>query len=115
LRTLAATLGWEPSEVRRSDIDGCQQATFTGRLPGSASLELIEPVDADRPAGRYYRTYGQGAYRISFAVDGLEAASGDLRERGVRHTVEEPRGKEGGRIRIDPTSFGGLFIELVDF
>lgn len=115
VRTVTGTLGWEPSEIRRSDIDGCLVATFIGRLPGSAGVELLQPIDGDRPVGRYLGAYGEGAYRITLAVNGLEAASRALDERRVRHTIEEARGQEDGRIRIEPASFGGLFIELVGF
>ena len=114
LRTLEATLGWEPSKIRHSVIDGSQVAVFTGRLPGSATLELLQPVADEGPVVRYYQAYGAGAYRISLAVNGLEPAARHLAERGVRHTIEESSAHEDARIRVDPASFAGLYIEFVD-
>ena len=113
LRVVKRTLGWDASDVQESAIDQSRVATYRPRLPGSAVFELLQPI-GDGPVADHRAAHGPGAYRITFAVNGLEAATGRLDDRGAGYTVEEPRGGDDARVRIDPASFGGLVIDLID-
>jgi hypothetical protein len=116
LRVIERTFGWEPAgPVRRSEADGSLVATYAGRLPSSATFEVLQPVADGGPVADHHATYGSGAYRITFAVNGLEAAGRALGERGVDFTLEEGTGADPDRVRIDPSSVGGLVFDFVEF
>jgi catechol 2,3-dioxygenase-like lactoylglutathione lyase family enzyme len=108
IAVVARTFGWEPSE-RTGSSDGAV-ATFRGTLPGSASLELLQPA-GDGPDAAHRGRFGAGAYRITIAVQGLEAAAARLREQGA--ALDDGSGTTG-RVRIDPAHLGGLIVDLVD-
>lgn len=113
LRTVEASLGWQASDVRQSAVDRSVVATYRPRLPGSAVFELLQP-NGEGPVADHRAAYGTGAYRITFAVNGLEAAAARLDDRGATYTLEQPQGGDDARLRIDPASFAGLSIDLVD-
>jgi len=112
-RVLQTTFGWEPSDLGYVAADGSRVVTFAGRVAASASLELMQPSDDDSPAAWYYSRFGAGAYRITFAVNGLGAAARKLDDRGVLYTTGGPLNDQPVRLRIDPASLGGLVIDLV--
>jgi hypothetical protein len=110
------TFGWQPSGgVGMSDVDHCRVGSYRGAFPGSGALELLEPT-GDGPAADYHSRFGPGAYRITFAVNGLAAAAGWLDERGVRYTLDQGSGAgvEPPRLRVDPSSMAGMVFDLVD-
>jgi hypothetical protein len=115
LRVVSSLLGWEPAEpIIRSVQSGATVATLRGLLPGSASLELLQPTDAGR-VGDYYSQHGAGAYRITFAVNGLEAAASRLDDIGATWEQVDGRGTEPERLVINPAAVEGAVIDLVDF
>jgi hypothetical protein len=107
--SLQRSLDWEPAAlVTVPDEDGTIRATFAGSRDHGAALELLQPVSATGAAADHRQTHGAGAYRITLAVAGIEAAASGLTARGVDHA------RLGDRIQIAPESLGGLLFDLVD-
>lgn len=84
---------------------------------GDTQLELIEPHDETKPAGRYLRKRGPGIQHVAFEVDDLEGALAELREQGVEAIGEAPRSGADDTIIafLDPVAFGGILIELCQY
>ena len=108
LGAMEKTLGWSRPAVTSEKSD-CRVATYVPSLPGSAVLEILEPVSPEGRIAEHQARYGPGAYRITFEVNGLEAAAQQLRQRGAAFAFEEG----GDRIGIDPVAMGGLIVDLV--
>ncbi|NNF62947.1 MAG: methylmalonyl-CoA epimerase [Acidimicrobiia bacterium] len=83
---------------------------------GGSSVQLLTPLSADSPVGRFLEKRGEGLHHIAYAVSDLEASLAHLAATGVRLIDTEPRiGGGGHRIAfVHPSSFGGTLIELVE-
>lgn len=83
---------------------------------GGSQIQLLQPLVADSPVGRFLNKHGEGLHHVAFAVPDLEAALEYLRTTGARLVDEEPRtGGGGNRIAfVHPTAFAGTLIELVE-
>lgn len=103
----------ELSEAELSDSDG---ARISGFEAGESLVELLEPVDAASPVGKFIERRGPGIHHICFAVDDLDATLRRCRDAGLRLVDETPRpGAEGKRIAfLHPSSTGGILVELTE-
>lgn len=83
---------------------------------GGARIELMEPLEAAGPLGRFLASRGEGIHHLAFEVPDLEAAMARVREAGGRLIDETPRqGSEGTRVAfVHPTSTHGVLTELVE-
>ncbi len=83
---------------------------------GGSSIQLLQPLEADSPVGRFLVKHGEGLHHVAFAVPDLEAALEHLRNTGARLVDEAPRiGGGGHRIAfVHPTAFAGTLIELIE-
>lgn len=80
------------------------------------SVELLEPLDADTPVGRFLDGRGPGLHHVAFRVPDLHEALPELRDAGLRLVDETPRpGARGHRVVfVHPNSTGGVLVELVE-
>ena len=81
----------------------------------NARIELMEPLRADTPAGKFLeRNPKGGIHHFSLSVDDIEATNGDLAAHGVRPLGEgEQRNVHGERIAfVHPKDFLGALVEL---
>lgn len=83
------------------------------------TLELLEPYNADHPVGRFLRKRGEGVYQLSFLVDDLDEASGQLDAEGIqvvaRHSYPDDVTFEGFHWRegfVHPRDAFGVLIHL---
>jgi methylmalonyl-CoA/ethylmalonyl-CoA epimerase len=82
---------------------------------GESHVELLRPLGADTPVGRFIAKRGPGlhhtAYRCADVTDALE----QCRARGLRLIDEEPRrGIRDSRVAfLHPASTAGVLTELV--
>ena len=93
------------------------QGVEEAMLPlGGSFLQLLEPLQADGPVGRFLESRGEGLHHVAFAVVDLERALAELREAGARLVDEAPRrGGRGTKIAfVHPESFAGTLVELVE-
>jgi methylmalonyl-CoA/ethylmalonyl-CoA epimerase len=82
---------------------------------GSSYIQLLEPLGADTPVGRFLDRRGEGVHHLAYHVDDLEQSLGLLREAGIRLIDERPRaGGQGSHIAfVHPKGLHGVLIELV--
>lgn len=83
---------------------------------GDTKIELLESTRDDGPIARYIEKKGEGVHHIAFAVENLEGALNETREKGIRLIDENPRaGAEGLDIAfLHPKSTHGVLIELCE-
>jgi methylmalonyl-CoA/ethylmalonyl-CoA epimerase len=84
-------------------------------LVGEAGrVELLAPLAADTPVGRFIARRGEGMHHLAFGVDDLPAALDHLRAAGATMIDEEPRtGIYGAVAFVHHSSLGGVLSELV--
>ncbi|HEX2250856.1 MAG TPA: methylmalonyl-CoA epimerase [Gemmatimonadales bacterium] len=83
---------------------------------GDAQVELLQPVLAESPVGRFLAKRGPGIHHICYRVPDLDAAVRACREAGYRLVDQVPRtGAAGRRIAfLHPKSTAGILLELTD-
>ena len=92
-----------------------EQKTTTAFFPvGESEVELLESTAPDGPVTKFIENKGQGIQHIAFAVDDIEAALAELKEKGIRLIDETPRkGAGGAKIAfLHPKATGGVLVEL---
>jgi len=104
-------LGLEPHQPET--VDG---ATIVALSFGDAEVELLAPVEADSPIGRFLARRGPGIHHICYRVPDLDAALEACRNAGYRLVDEVPRkGAAGRRIAfVHPKATAGILLELTD-
>jgi methylmalonyl-CoA/ethylmalonyl-CoA epimerase len=104
-------LGLEPHPPEV--VDGAKILT----LPfGESEIELLAPLEAESPIGRFIAKRGPGIHHICYRVPDLDAAIEACRAAGYRLVDEVPRtGAAGRRIAfVHPTATAGILLELTD-
>lgn len=84
--------------------------------PGGASwIQLLEPLAADTPVGRFLARRGEGIHHIGYGVANITDALAAIGARGVRLLDQRPRhGSMGAAIAfLHPADVGGVLTELV--
>jgi methylmalonyl-CoA/ethylmalonyl-CoA epimerase len=82
---------------------------------GDGFVELLAPLRADTPVGRFLASRGPGLHHVAFRVGDVAAELERLRGEGARLIDETPRpGRGGSRVAfLHPRWTGGVLIELV--
>ncbi len=83
---------------------------------GGSFVQLLQPLSADTPVGRFLERRGEGLHHIAYAVTNIDVALSHLKEKGAQLIDEEPRvGGRGARIAfVHPADLGGTLVELVE-
>jgi methylmalonyl-CoA epimerase len=83
---------------------------------GDSEVELLEPLQADSPIGRFLAKRGPGLHHICYRVADLDQALSRCRELGYSLVDESPRTGAGGRriAFLHPKSTSGTLIELTE-
>lgn len=92
-----------------------EQKTTTAFFPvGESEVELLESTGPDGPIAKFIESKGPGIQHVAFAVEDIEEALKELKEKGVRLIDEKPRiGAGGAKIAfIHPKATGGILVEL---
>ena len=92
-----------------------EQGVRVGFLPiGDGEIELLEPLSAESPVGKFLAKRGEGVHHICFEVDDIVAAMARLADQGAQLLDQEPRlGAGGKRVAfVHPRSAHGVLIEL---
>lgn len=112
LQIYRRALGAEPVHRELVPTQGVEEALF--RL-GDSFVQLVCPLEADTPVGRFMAKRGPGLHHIGLRVDDLVATIRDLRSQGVEVIDSEPRpGSRGTTIAfVHPRGMGGVLVELV--
>ena len=91
------------------------QKTTTAFLPvGESEVELLESTTDDGPVAKFIEKKGQGIQHIAFAVENIEEALQELKDKGVQLIDKEPRiGAGGAKIAfLHPKATNGVLVEL---
>jgi methylmalonyl-CoA epimerase len=83
---------------------------------GDCHVELLRPLAADSPVGRFLERSGPGLHHVAYRVEDIDATLARLGEAGVRLIDTEPRtGIRGSRVAfLHPRSTGGVLTEVVE-
>jgi len=83
---------------------------------GSASIELVQPLDAESGVARFLSKRGEGLHHVCLTVSDIAAAMRQLRDSGAELITEEPRvGLDGRRYGfVHPRSAHGVLLELYE-
>ncbi len=94
-----------------------EQGVEEAMLPiGGSFVQLLQPLDAVSPVGKFLERRGEGLHHIAFAVPDIEIALAHLEEQGAQLVDATPRvGGRGARIAfVHPKELAGTLIELVE-
>jgi len=82
---------------------------------GENHVELLSPLSAETPVGKFLASKGPGLHHVAYQVDDVAAELERLREAGVRLIDREPRtGIRDSRVAfLHPGATGGVLTELV--
>ena len=82
---------------------------------GENHVELLRPLNAETPVGRFLSKRGPGLHHVAYQVSDVQATLDTLRDRGLRLIDETPRtGIRGSRVAfLHPESSGGVLTEIV--
>ncbi|AET68556.1 methylmalonyl-CoA epimerase [Desulfosporosinus orientis DSM 765] len=89
--------------------------TATLRI-GDTNLELLEPMEANSPVGKFLAARGGGIHHLAFQVESIEEKLFELKNSGIRLIDKTPRiGLGGSKVAfIHPQSTFNTLIELVE-
>ena len=82
---------------------------------GENHVELLAPLGAETPVGRFLARQGPGLHHVAYQVQDIEAALDACRAAGLRLIDERPRsGIRGSRVAfMHPSATGGVLTEIV--
>ena len=82
---------------------------------GEGHVELLAPLGAETPVGKFLERKGPGLHHVAYQVTDVQATLDTLRDRGLRLIDEAPRtGIRGSRVAfLHPDSSGGVLTEIV--
>ena len=105
--------GIEPLYREVVEDQGVEEAMLA---VGGSFLQLLEPLHADTPVGRFLERRGEGMHHLAFAVVDIEAALAHLKAEGALLVDETPRiGGRGTRIAfVHPKGGNQTLVELVE-
>jgi methylmalonyl-CoA/ethylmalonyl-CoA epimerase len=119
-----ATFGLEVVSLEVAEAQGVREAMLrvgagaapAGAAPGSY-VQLLEPLAADTPVGKFLARRGEGIHHIGYGVADIGEALSALGETGIRLIDERPRhGSMGASIAfLHPADLGGVLTEIVQF
>ncbi|HEX7609861.1 MAG TPA: methylmalonyl-CoA epimerase [Solirubrobacteraceae bacterium] len=82
---------------------------------GENHVELLAPLGADTPVGKFLAKQGPGLHHVAYQVADIEVALDACRQAGLRLIDERPRrGIRDSRVAfLHPRSTGGVLTEIV--
>lgn len=109
LEGLAATHVIEREVMDAQGVEAAMCATAGG------AIELITPLEADGPIGRFLDKRGEGFHHVAFSVPDAAAALAALADAGAELLDEAPRRGLGGHLVgfVHPASALGVLTEVV--
>jgi len=83
---------------------------------GENHVELLAPLGADTPVGKFLARQGPGLHHVAYQVTDIDAALAELKAAGVQLIDQEPRiGIRGSRVAfLHPKATGGVLTEIVE-
>ncbi len=83
---------------------------------GDCHVELLRPLGADTPVGKFLERKGPGLHHVAYRVDDIEAALAKLAGDGVELIDSEPRtGIRQSRVAfVHPKATASVLTEIVE-
>jgi methylmalonyl-CoA/ethylmalonyl-CoA epimerase len=83
---------------------------------GDGHVELLAPLAADTPVGRFLAKQGPGLHHVAYQVADIEQTLQVLRQAGLELIDERPRvGIRGSRVAfMHPRATAGVLTEIVE-
>jgi methylmalonyl-CoA/ethylmalonyl-CoA epimerase len=83
---------------------------------GENHVELLAPLGADTPVGRFLAKQGPGLHHVAYQVSDIDAALEACRAAGLQLIDEQPRrGIRDSRVAfLHPRATGGVLTEIVE-
>jgi methylmalonyl-CoA epimerase len=83
---------------------------------GENHVELIAPLAADTPVGKFLARQGPGLHHVAYQVTDIEATLRSLKQAGLALIDQEPRtGIRGSRVAfMHPRATAGVLTEIVE-
>jgi methylmalonyl-CoA/ethylmalonyl-CoA epimerase len=123
-----SAFGLEVVAVESNDLQGVREAmlrlgpsALDAKGPDAEGLapsyvQLLSPLNADTPVGRFLATRGEGVHHVGYAVESVSLAMETLAAQGFRVLDAVPRhGSLGAAIAfVHPKDLHGVLTELVE-
>jgi methylmalonyl-CoA/ethylmalonyl-CoA epimerase len=112
LSTYERLFGAEVEHEAMVDDQGVRAASL---WLGADRLELLEPMGADTPVGRFLAKRGPGMHHVAYEVSDLNGTLAELAGAGAELIDEQPRpGLFGLQVAfVHPDSVHGVLSEVV--
>ncbi len=83
---------------------------------GENHVELLAPLGADTPVGRFLAKNGPGLHHVAYQVDDIDGTLAALKAAGLPLIDERPRaGIRGSRVAfLHPRASAGVLTEIVE-
>lgn len=83
---------------------------------GENHVELLAPLGADTPVGKFLAKNGPGLHHVAYQVQDIDATLGALKRAGLELIDEQPRvGIRGSRVAfVHPRATAGVLTEIVE-
>lgn len=83
---------------------------------GEGHVELLKPLSADTPVGKFLAAKGPGLHHVAYQVSDIDSELERIKVLGLRMIDETPRvGIRGSRVAfLHPKSTGGVLTEIVE-
>ena len=103
-----------PVEHRETVEEQGIEAVLVGL--GEGHIELLRPLAAETPVGRFLDRNGPGLHHVAYGTNDIQSALDAARAAGLRLIDEAPRtGIRNTRVAfLHPKSTGGVLTELVE-
>ncbi len=112
LDTYARYFGGELEHRAVVEAQGVEAAAM---LVGSGRVELLEPLGAETPIGRFLASRGPGMHHVAYEVDDVRTALDSLSAEGAELIDAEPHeGLFGLQVAfVHPDAVHGVLTEVV--
>jgi len=116
------TFGLTVVHMEVNEEQGVREAMLAvgpaGAGPGSLGvsyIQLLEPLSADTPVGKFITRRGEGIHHVGYGVADINEALASVAGTGIKLVDERPRhGSMGASIAfLHPADLGGVLTELV--
>ena len=109
------TFGMRVVHEEVNEEQGVREAMLAVGDSGSC-IQLLAPLSPDTTIGKFLDRSGPGIQQVAYGVVDIDAATEELRAKGVRLLYEAPKsGTAGSRVNfIHPKDAGGVLVELVE-
>jgi methylmalonyl-CoA epimerase len=83
---------------------------------GENHVELLAPLGADTPVGKFLARQGPGLHHVAYQVSDIDATLEALKQAGLALIDEQPRvGIRGSRVAfMHPRATAGVLTEIVE-